>query len=201
MIPEQLRAEAHVRIGRLLRAQIPPDKHEETIFEIVGQFNRGAALIASLNEREQVAELNLVAGKRAKASAAYVSALNYLAAGTALLPENLPGTPARAYLQSGATPGGMRICDRRPSRCGASPGDLSRRSTNAVEQAAVACLRIDLCSTLDDIGRAVSIGLEYLRPTGFNWPPHPTGEARFEFQKIRSKLETRTIEDLAKSSL
>src|SRR4029077_1383518 len=88
LIPEQLRAEAHVRIGRLLRARIPPDKREETIFEIVGQFNRGAALIASLDEREQLAELNLVAGRRAKASTAYASALNYLAAGAALLPED-----------------------------------------------------------------------------------------------------------------
>ncbi len=83
LIPEQLRAEAHVRIGRLLRAHIPSDKREETIFEIVGQFNRGAALIASLDEREQLAELNLVAG---------------------------------AYVQSGDTAGGMRICYRRPSK-------------------------------------------------------------------------------------
>ena len=79
---------------------------------------------------------------------------------------------------------------------------LSRHSANAVEQAAVACLRIDLCTTLDDSGSAVSIGLEYLRATGFNWSPHPTEtEARLEFQKIRSKLETRTIEDFASQPL
>ena len=39
-------------------------------------------------EREQLAELNLIAGKRAKASTAYASALNYLVAGAALLPED-----------------------------------------------------------------------------------------------------------------
>jgi predicted ATPase len=44
-------------------------------------------LIDSLEEREQIAELNLVAGKRAKASTAYASALKYFAAGRALLPE------------------------------------------------------------------------------------------------------------------
>jgi predicted ATPase len=88
LIPEPTRAAAHLRIGRLLVARTPPDNREETIFEIVGQFNRGAALIASLDERQQLAELNLVAGKRARASAAYASALNYLAAGAALLPED-----------------------------------------------------------------------------------------------------------------
>src|SRR4029077_2952423 len=52
LIPEQLRAEAHLRIGRLLAAHTPPKKREETIFEIVNQINRGAALITSRDERE-----------------------------------------------------------------------------------------------------------------------------------------------------
>jgi predicted ATPase len=55
-----------------------PDQIEEKIFEIVNQFDRGAALIDSQEERERVAELNLIAGKRAKASTAYAAALNYL---------------------------------------------------------------------------------------------------------------------------
>src|SRR5262249_61328987 len=83
LIPEELRDEAHLRIGRLLAAHIPPEKREEAIFEIVNQLNRGVARITSQDEREQLAELNLIAGKRAKASSAYVSALTYLTAGAA----------------------------------------------------------------------------------------------------------------------
>ena len=71
LIAEEARAEAHLRIGRLLHAHTPPEKREEAIFEIVNQLNRGAELIASEDERFQVAELNLIAGKRAKASTAY----------------------------------------------------------------------------------------------------------------------------------
>ena len=44
LIPEELRAEAHLRIGRLLAAHTPPEKREEAIFEIVNQLNRGARL-------------------------------------------------------------------------------------------------------------------------------------------------------------
>ena len=47
LTPEALRAEVHLRIGRLLAAQTPPEKREEAIFEIVNQLNRGAALITS----------------------------------------------------------------------------------------------------------------------------------------------------------
>ncbi|MGO8975290.1 MAG: ATP-binding protein, partial [Steroidobacteraceae bacterium] len=41
LVPKEARAEAHLRIGRLLVAHTPPDKREESIFEIVSQFNRG----------------------------------------------------------------------------------------------------------------------------------------------------------------
>ena len=47
LIPEEQRAAAHLRIGRLLAAQTPPEKREEAIFEIVSQLNRGAALITA----------------------------------------------------------------------------------------------------------------------------------------------------------
>ena len=44
LIPEALRDEAHLRIGRQLAAHIPPEEREEAIFDIVNQFNRGARL-------------------------------------------------------------------------------------------------------------------------------------------------------------
>src|SRR5262245_43397358 len=77
LIPQERRARAHLRVGRLLAAHTPPDKRDEAIFEIVNQLNRGVELIDSSEEREQLAELNLMAGKRARASTAYASALTY----------------------------------------------------------------------------------------------------------------------------
>src|SRR4029077_3598774 len=88
LIPEPSRADTHLRIGRLLAAHTPPEKREELIFEIVNQLNRGVAHITSRDEREELAELDLIAGKRAKNATAYASALTYLAAGRALLPED-----------------------------------------------------------------------------------------------------------------
>src|SRR5262249_26936312 len=87
-IPEESRAGAHLRIGRLLVAHTPLEKREEAIFGIVNQLNRAVALITSQDEREELSELNLIAGKRAKSATAYASALTYLVAGRALLPED-----------------------------------------------------------------------------------------------------------------
>ncbi|MDI3561782.1 ATP-binding sensor histidine kinase [Bradyrhizobium sp. Arg816] len=87
LIPTELRAEAHLRIGLLLVERTPAEKREEAIFEIVNQLNRGSHLITSVEDRERVAELNLIAGRRAKLSTAYDSALTYLRAGRTLLAE------------------------------------------------------------------------------------------------------------------
>ena len=85
LVSEEQRAPAHLRIGRLLATQIAPEQREEAVFEIVGHFNRAAALLTSEEERDQVAALNLVAGKRAKKAVAFASALSYLTAGSALV--------------------------------------------------------------------------------------------------------------------
>src|SRR6202165_1040229 len=63
LLPEDLRPEAHLRIGRLLAARTPPGQRDESIFEIVNQLNRGATLITARDEREQLAEFNLIAGR------------------------------------------------------------------------------------------------------------------------------------------
>ena len=70
------------------RRETAPDERDEKIFDIVNQLNGGAALITTRKEREQVAELNLSAGKRAKSAAAYSAALQYFSKGYGLLGES-----------------------------------------------------------------------------------------------------------------
>jgi PAS domain S-box-containing protein len=197
LIPERLRAEAHLRVGRLLVAHTPVERREEAIFEIVNQLNRGAALITSRDEREQLAELNLLAGQRAKASAAYASALTYLIAGAAQLPqdswERRRDLAFALELQRGECEfltGALAEAEQRLAA-------LSARAANTVEQARVACLRVDLYTTLDQSSRAVAVGLDYLRHLGIDWSPHPTEEdARREYERIWSQLGSRAIESL-----
>src|SRR5262249_37155304 len=54
LVPEDSRAELHLRIGRLLVAQTPPETRDDAIFEVVSQLNRGVPLITSPEEREEV---------------------------------------------------------------------------------------------------------------------------------------------------
>ncbi|GLR84067.1 trifunctional serine/threonine-protein kinase/ATP-binding protein/sensor histidine kinase [Bradyrhizobium iriomotense] len=197
LIPEARRAEAHLRIGRLLASHIPPSEREEGIFEIVNQLNRGAALISSRGEKEQLAEFNLIAGKRAKASTAYVSALRYFVAGTALLEDD--GWEYRQDLKF--------ALEMQRAECEFLTGEyalaekhllaLLGRAATVVDRAAVTRLRLALYLTLDRPDRAIEVGLEYLRHVGIEWSPQPSEEdVRQELQRMRQLLDSRAIEQL-----
>jgi PAS domain S-box-containing protein len=197
LIPDALRAAAHLRIGRVLAAYTPAEQRDEKIFEIVNQLNRGAALITARDEREQLAVLNLVAGERAKASTAYASALAYLVASAALLPEDcwerrheliFPLELNRAECEF--LTGALAEAEQRLTV-------LSTRAATTVQRADVACLRADLYVTLGQSSRAVAVGIDYLRHLGIEWSAHPTEEeAQREYERIWSQVGDRTIEEL-----
>ena len=197
LIPETARAGMHLSTGRLLASRLAPEAIAERIFEIVNQLNCGIALIADKDEREQLAEFNLLAGKRAKGSTAYASALTYLVTGADLLAADcwerrhelafaLELHRAECELLTGA----LTSADERLTT-------LSARAADTVEQATVACLHIDLYTLLDQADRAIAVGLDYLRHLGIDWSAHPTeAEVRDEYERIWSQLGGRAIEEL-----
>jgi PAS domain S-box-containing protein len=197
LIPQELRAAAHLRTGQLLTVHTPPETREHIIFEIVNQLNRGAALITSRDEREQLAELNLMAGKRARGSSAYASALNYLSTGAALLADD---SWERRHDLTFAVEWQRAECEFLTGEMAAATERLtmlSSRAADTLERATVACLHMNLLSILNQSDRAVTICLDYLRHLGVEWSPHPTkGEARREYERIWSQLGSRTIEEL-----
>ncbi|AUX38985.1 uncharacterized protein SOCE26_003670 [Sorangium cellulosum] len=87
LIDEDHKQDLHLRIGRLLLAQRGLGERDENLFDTVNHLNLGAARITSASERTSVARLNLAAGTKAKAKAAYDVAAGYLGAGMSLLGE------------------------------------------------------------------------------------------------------------------
>ncbi len=85
LIPEAQKKEVHLKVGQLLLRNTNQDKLEENIFDIVNQLNFGGELFTSQSEIDNLAQLNLMAGKKAKNAAAYEPALKYFEAGLGLL--------------------------------------------------------------------------------------------------------------------
>lgn len=198
LVPESERARVHLEIGRrMLASTLPPDL-ARSVFEIVSQLDRGAALIEAGPERERLAELYLLAGTRAQASTAYASALRYFTAGAALLatePEARRGALGFALdlhrgeceLLTGAFDDAERRLD-----------ELARRAAAIVDLAAVTSARIALHTRRDRAALAVEAMLEYLRRVGIDWPAHPSDDdVRREHDRIWQQLGSRAIEELA----
>jgi len=176
LIPEDARAMAHLRIGRVLAAGTPAQDLEENIFDIVNQFGRGAALISTAEECEHVAQLNLIAGKRAKAATAYDSALRYFIAGRTLLGDN---GWERCYRLTFDLELHRAECEYLMGELASAEEGLTMLSTRAqttIDAAAVTCVRLNLYTTLDQSDSAVRVGLEYLRRVDGPWSPHATEE-------------------------
>jgi diguanylate cyclase (GGDEF)-like protein len=91
LIPEDMRSTIHLKSGRLLLKEYMvkevSDRKDQVLFEILNHFNQCLSLISLVVERHELAKLNLLAGQKAKATAAYAAALNYLQSGIALLPD------------------------------------------------------------------------------------------------------------------
>src|SRR5262249_1965283 len=85
LIPEEEKQTVHRQIGRLLLQKTPPSEREQKIFDIVNHLNLGRECAADQAERDELASLNLLAGKKAKTATAYGAACNYLQVGLELL--------------------------------------------------------------------------------------------------------------------
>ena len=197
LIAEAHRAAAHLRIGRVLVASLTADQLTEHLFDVASQFNRGAVLLAGHDEKVQAATLNLRAGRKAKASAAYASARAYFSAGVALLDES---DWHRAY-------GLMFSLSLERAECEYLSGnhdvaemlisELPARGASKIDKAAAYRLKIDLHVMKSENVKGVESALECLRLFGIEIPAHPTPEqVGAEYEKVWNNLGERSIESL-----
>ncbi|MEH2009636.1 AAA family ATPase [Nostoc sp.] len=85
LIPDEQKKTTHHRIGQQLLKNTSDSEQEERIFEIVNQINVAIELIEQPTAREELAKLNLIAGRKAKNSTAYSAAVKYFGVGRNLL--------------------------------------------------------------------------------------------------------------------
>ena len=88
LVPETERSLLHYQIGKRLQQRTSQDEGADRIFVVADQLNAGRMTLTSEPERIELAELNLAAGKRAKAAAVFGKALRYFKTGLELMGAN-----------------------------------------------------------------------------------------------------------------
>ena len=197
LISEEIRILEHLRIGRLLMARLSADETVENVFDVVNHLNRGAALISDLTEKQRVAELNLRAAKRAKASTAYRAACGYFSAAMTLFgPEywnsryDLAFSQSLEHAECEFLSGDYDAADMLSSK-------LLDKANSKTDKATVYCLRINLLYMKSEHSRAVNSAFECLRMLGIEMANQPsTSDVQAECRTVLRSLGDRPIESL-----
>ncbi|MBD2579402.1 ATP-binding sensor histidine kinase [Oscillatoria sp. FACHB-1406] len=199
LVPEAERALAHYQIGQLLLQQISPAAREERIFELVNQLNYGTAFITQQKERDELAQLNLIACRKARSTTAYNAGREYANKGLSLLGENAWGRQYAMSLEF------HELAAELAMLC----GDLESmeqfietviaRSRSLVEQINVYCIKIQASASQNKLAEAVTIGQGLLEQLGLTFPESPTpADIQQVIQEIDELIADREIADLVR---
>ena len=200
LIGDDEKKHVHLRIGRILLAGLSRRELDERLFDVVSQLDQGMELLTDPGEKDELARLNILAGTRAKAAIAYASARTYLAAATALLPEDawdrrygvlFPLVLERAECEylCGAFEQAEAMFDR-----------LLSRASSDVDRATVQELRLKLYHVAGRYDEAVALAVQALRLFGVDVPDDDEAlreATAAEAEAVRKNLAGRRIADLA----
>jgi predicted ATPase/two-component sensor histidine kinase len=195
LTPVAKRAARHLGIARHLAKALPAEGDDGAVLEVVSQYNRATSLIDDAMEREQVAALNLRAGRRARATTAFEAALSHFETGLALLSGRDIGRLSFDLEFHAAEclflKGGQAAAERRFEK-------LLNVAAGVVERAAVAAQLITLHTARDRSDEAVKTCLAFLREAGIDYSPHPGADAPWEeYQALLAVIGQRPVGDLA----
>jgi PAS domain S-box-containing protein len=199
-MPEEQRAAAHLRIGRLLAAGLAGNGSSEYLFEVTNQLNAGSALITDPEEKELLCDLNIRAGRQVRRAGAYASALSYFVRATNLLPVD---AWSKRYDETFGLHFYRTQCEYLTGNFHHADELLALVLANArsnVDRARAYRLRIQLCQVSGSHGDAVTAAFDGLALFGVSFPDSEKdirAATDAEQQSMPVNLAGRRIADLA----
>ena len=173
LIPEDQKQSIHLKIGQLLLQNTPPEKLEENIFDIVNQLNVGIHTISQSAEKTQLAKLNLTAGRKAKAAAAYEAAVRYLRVALELLPADCWQTQydlTLAIYESTAESEYLNINYENSKKM---VDIVLQKAKTLLQKVNVYELQIQSYNAQNRLVESLNTGLEVLKLLGISFPQNP----------------------------
>ena len=197
LIPENQKQSTHLKLGNLLLNSTSKNELEENIFAIVNQLNFGSALIEDRLKRNELAELNLLAGRKAKAATAYASAIEYLFTGCKLLAEDswqTNYTLALTLFESAAETAYLNGSFEQMKQCAAT---VLQNANTFLDKVKIYDINIQALTAQNKLQDAVSIGLEVLEKLEISFGAYPEQvDLEPAIEETRNNLSGWEIEEL-----
>ncbi|AUT01592.1 serine/threonine protein kinase [Nostoc sp. CENA543] len=198
LIPQALKQITHLKIGQLLLQKSANNEREERLFEIVNHLNIGRALISQPQEREDLAQLNLEAGRKAKTSTAYEAAIAYLSTGIELLPKTAWESHYSLSLALHEEMAEASYLNTDFEQMEKWADLVLQQAQNLLDTIKVQQTRIMAAKAQGKLLDSLNIGLQVLQQLGIEFPQQPTQE---DIQKAYEKARSHWIDKPPQSLL
>lgn len=168
LIPEAKQRIIHLQLGQCLLQNTPAEQREQKIFDITNQLNLGKALIQQQSERDELVELNCLAGNKASASAAYNSALQYFQTSLALLAEDCWQRQYELTLKLYIKAAEAEYLNIHFERANILAQMALSNTANLLDRVKVYELQMQICMAQLEMVKATEIGLQVLEQLGIS---------------------------------
>ncbi|WP_235526504.1 hybrid sensor histidine kinase/response regulator [Nostoc piscinale] len=200
LIPDGEKKITHFTIGQLLLQKISPEEQKEHIFYLVNHLNYGIDSLTSNWEKYELVELNLIAGKKAKDTAAYESAMGYLKIGLSLLNNSSWQQQYELTLNVHQQAVEVAFLSGDFEQMELLAGVVLQQAKTQLEKVKIYELRIKSCEVQRKLMAAVQLGLQVLEMLGVKLNQAPTDlDIQQAIQETTNYLAGKQIKDLINS--
>jgi PAS domain S-box-containing protein len=199
LIPDAEKQLVHLQIGRLLLKHLKSEQLEDQLFDVVNHLNLGQELIIEQAEKHQLMQFNVLAGKRAKASTAYVPALRFFDTASRLLPSDAWKSDYDQVFNLFTELAECEYLTGNLERAESLFQLLLDKAQTALDQTTIYMLQIRLYQVAGRFDEAFNLGLAALRLFGVVFPEtdeQVEAAVSWERQQAVENLGDRQIADL-----
>jgi diguanylate cyclase (GGDEF)-like protein/PAS domain S-box-containing protein len=197
LIAKEQKYLTHYHIGQQLLHKISPEEKLLRIFELVNQLNYAKTLITQQTERDQLAELNLIACRKARATSAYQAGLEYASVGLSLLGENPWTREYKMTLEFHELGAELALLGGDFEAMEQFIEVVIANTRTLLEQVKVYLIKITSNVSQNNLPDAVTIAQNFLQQLGVTFPETPTeNDIQQAIAEINQLIADWEIEDL-----
>ena len=199
-IPEIAKKDFRLQIGLRLMAHLSPEDELIPQLDVLNNLNATWELLAEEGLRQQLARLNLVAGRKARQALAYQDALGYISVGLALLRE---GAWQSNYDLAFGLHSEALECEYLTAnfeRADQLFKTLIANATSKLDKARIYRIKILLDNSEERYEEVIKVGISALKLFGIRYRRSPSNlDLLIQLLLVRLRLHRRTPQDLLKA--